>query len=103
MQNAINEAFRVLKPGGRFMCLEFSRVQLQGFDQLYSWYSHLVIPNLGTLVAGDRESYQYLVESIEQFPPQEEFAKMISDGGFSHVTHRNLSYGIAAIHSGVKL
>mmetsp|Transcript_26326 Transcript_26326/g.47211 ORF Transcript_26326/g.47211 Transcript_26326/m.47211 type:complete len:265 (+) Transcript_26326:1965-2759(+) len=100
---ALREAFRVLKPGGRFMCLEFSKVTNPVLAQMYSLHSQYYIPNVGQLVANDRASYVYLVESIERFPSQEEFAFMISKAGFSSVHHRDLTWGIAAIHSGVKL
>ena len=100
---ALSEAFRVLKPGGRFLCLEFSTVDVAGLDRLYDLFSFNVIPALGEMVAGDRDSYSYLVESIRQFPNQARFAAMIADAGFSRVDYRNLSGGIAAIHSGWKL
>jgi demethylmenaquinone methyltransferase/2-methoxy-6-polyprenyl-1,4-benzoquinol methylase len=100
---ALAEAFRVLKPGGRFLCLEFSAVDVAGLDRVYDLYSFNVIPALGRLVAGDAESYRYLVESIRKFPNQARFARMIADAGFERVTVRNLSGGIAAIHSGWKL
>jgi demethylmenaquinone methyltransferase/2-methoxy-6-polyprenyl-1,4-benzoquinol methylase len=97
---ALAEAWRVLKPGGRFMCLEFSRVVLPGLAPLYDAYSFRVLPEIGRWVAGDRASYQYLVESIRRFPPQEELAMRMRQVGFDQVTVRNLSGGIAAIHSG---
>jgi demethylmenaquinone methyltransferase/2-methoxy-6-polyprenyl-1,4-benzoquinol methylase len=100
---ALKEAYRVLVPGGRFMCLEFSKVTNPVLAELYNLHSAYYIPNVGQLVANDRESYVYLVESIQRFPSQEEFAFMISKAGFSSVTHRDLTWGIAAIHSGVKL
>ncbi len=100
---AIAEAFRVLKPGGRFMCLEFSHVIVPGLKQLYDSYSFSVLPKVGEMVTGNRDAYQYLVESIRKFPPQEELATMIRDCGFDQVTVRNLSAGIAAIHSGWRL
>ncbi len=100
---ALEEAFRVLKPGGRFLCLEFSEVAVPVFDKIYETYSRNVIPTLGHLVTGDRESYSYLVDSIKAFPNQARFAAMIEDAGFSRVTHRNLSGGIVAIHSGWKI
>ena len=100
---ALAEAFRVLKPGGRFLCLEFSAVDVAGLDRLYDLYSFNVIPALGGIVAGDAESYRYLVESIRRFPNQARFAAMIEEAGFDRVDYRNLSGGIAAIHSGWKL
>ncbi|SDB51203.1 bifunctional demethylmenaquinone methyltransferase/2-methoxy-6-polyprenyl-1,4-benzoquinol methylase UbiE [Bauldia litoralis] len=103
IERALAEARRVLKPGGRFLCLEFSAVDVAGLDKLYDLFSFRVIPALGEMVAGDRESYAYLVESIRQFPNQARFAAMIADAGFSRVDYRNLSGGIAAIHSGWKL
>jgi demethylmenaquinone methyltransferase / 2-methoxy-6-polyprenyl-1,4-benzoquinol methylase len=102
LDKALAEAFRVLKPGGRFLCLEFSRVQSPGLDDLYDLYSFAVLPRLGELVAGDGAAYRYLAESIRRFPAQAPFAKRIQRAGFSQVKHRNLSGGIAAIHSGWK-
>lgn len=100
---AIAEAYRVLKPGGRFMCLEFSKVVVPGLKQFYDLYSFNVLPKVGEAVTGNREAYQYLVESIRKFPPQEEMAQMCRDAGFARVEVRNLSGGIAAIHSGWRL
>lgn len=100
---AIADAYRVLKPGGRFMCLEFSKVLLPGLRGAYDLYSFHVLPQIGQMVAGDRGAYQYLVESIRRFPPQEEMAAMVRDAGFEKVEVRNLSGGIAAIHSGWRL
>ncbi|CAA7612700.1 bifunctional demethylmenaquinone methyltransferase/2-methoxy-6-polyprenyl-1,4-benzoquinol methylase UbiE [Magnetospirillum sp. SS-4] len=100
---AIKEAYRVLKPGGRFMCLEFSHVVAPGLRQAYEAYSFNVLPKVGEMVTGNRDAYQYLVESIRKFPPQEELAAMIEDAGFGQVSVRNLSAGIAAIHSGWRL
>src|SRR6266851_803835 len=97
------EARRVLKPGGRFFCLEFSRVEPPLLRPLYDLYSFTVLPGLGRLVAGDREAYQYLVESIRRFPPQRELARMIEDAGLEQVRCRNLTGGIAALHSGWRL
>jgi demethylmenaquinone methyltransferase/2-methoxy-6-polyprenyl-1,4-benzoquinol methylase len=100
---ALAEARRVLKPGGRFLCLEFSAVDVAGLDRLYDLYSFNVIPRLGDIVAGDAESYRYLVESIRRFPNQARFAAMIEAAQFERVDYQNLSGGIAAIHSGWKL
>lgn len=100
---ALLEAHRVLKKGGKFICLEFSRVNDYFLQKIYDTYSFTVIPKIGELVLKDRESYQYLVESIRKFPPQDEFKKMIEAAGFSKVSYRNLSGGVAAIHVGVKL
>jgi len=100
---ALKEAHRVLKPGGRFLCLEFSQVDLPGLDKLYDAYSFAVIPRMGKLVTGDAEPYQYLVESIRKFPDQERFKGMIEEAGFVRVNYRNLSGGIAALHSGWRL
>lgn len=101
--DALAEAFRVLRPGGRLMVLEFSQLPNDGLQKLYDLYSFNVIPRMGQLIAGDRDSYQYLVESIRRFPDQETFAAMIRDAGFEQVSYRNLSMGIAALHSGWKI
>lgn len=103
IDKALSEAFRVLKPGGRFLCLEFSSVEVPLLDTLYDAYSLNAIPALGGLVAGDAESYRYLVESIRRFPDQDRFAQMIRDAGFERVRYRNLTGGIAAIHSGWRI
>ena len=97
---ALAEAKRVLRHGGRFLCLEFSRVDVPGLDTLYDLWSFKALPELGARIAGDAESYRYLAESIRRFPPQKEFAAMIEAAGFSQVKVRNLSGGIAALHSG---
>ena len=103
LDRALAEAHRVLKVGGRFMCLEFSEVTVPVLDRLYDFHSFNVIPALGQLAAGDRASYQYLVESIRRFPKQEAFAGLIRQAGFERVTYRNLTGGVAAIHSGWRL
>lgn len=100
---ALREAHRVLKIGGRFLCLEFSECQVPLLDRLYDFHSFEVIPRLGELTAGSAEPYRYLVESIRRFPNQETFAGMIREAGFDRVSYRNLTGGIAAIHSGWKL
>ena len=100
---ALDEAFRVLRPGGRLMVLEFSQVPNDALRRLYDAYSFGVIPRLGQVVAQDRDSYQYLVESIRRFPDQESFAGLIRAAGYEQVKYRNLSMGIAALHSGWKL
>lgn len=100
---ALREAFRVLKPGGRFLCLEFSHVDLPGLDRLYEHYSFNVIPVLGRIVTGDADAYRYLVESIRQFPKPAAFADMIRAAGFSRVSFETMSGGIVALHSGWRL
>nr|WP_245176958.1 bifunctional demethylmenaquinone methyltransferase/2-methoxy-6-polyprenyl-1,4-benzoquinol methylase UbiE [Haematospirillum jordaniae] len=99
IDQALKEARRVLKPGGRFLCLEFSKVLVPGLDRLYDLYSFAVLPRMGQLVAGDRDSYRYLAESIRQFPAQKELADRMVQAGLSRVAVHNLSGGIAAIHS----
>jgi demethylmenaquinone methyltransferase/2-methoxy-6-polyprenyl-1,4-benzoquinol methylase len=101
--DALAEAFRVLRPGGRLMVLEFSQVPNPALQWAYDRYSFNVIPEMGRLIAGDRDSYQYLVESIRKFPDQETFAGMIAGAGFGQVKYRNLTFGVAALHSGWKL
>lgn len=100
---ALAEAYRVLKPGGRFLCLEFSEVDMPMLDKIYEAWSFQAIPRIGQLVTGDGEPYSYLVESIRKFPNQPNFASMISGAGFDRVSFRNYSGGIAALHSGWKL
>ena len=101
--DALSEAYRVLRPGGRLMVLEFSQIPNEMMQKVYDLYSFNVIPVMGQVVANDRDSYQYLVESIRKFPDQEAFAQMIRTAGFGNVSYRNLSMGIAALHSGWKL
>ncbi len=103
IDHALAEACRVLKPGGRFLCLEFSKVDMPVLDRLYEQWSFNAIPKIGRLIVGDGEPYRYLVESIRKFPDQKSFAEMISAAGFEKVTFRNFSGGIAALHSGWKI
>ena len=103
IETVLSEAFRVLRHGGRFLCLEFSEVDVPMLDKIYEAYSFAAIPVLGAAIAGDREAYQYLVESIRTFPNQARFSGMIGRAGFARVKHRNLSGGIAALHSAWKL
>lgn len=103
VDKALTEAYRVLKPGGRFLCLEFSKVDIPVLDKIYDTYSFHLLPKFGELITGDRESYQYLVESIRQFPPQDSFKAMIEEAGFERVTFRNMTGGIVALHSGWKI
>lgn len=103
MEAALAEMRRVLRPGGRFLCLEFSPVSTPGLARLYDLYSFNVLPWIGAVVAGDREAYQYLVESIRRFPDKSELARRMEAAGFEQVTVRSLSGGIAALHSGWRL
>ncbi|MCB1440250.1 MAG: bifunctional demethylmenaquinone methyltransferase/2-methoxy-6-polyprenyl-1,4-benzoquinol methylase UbiE [Nitratireductor sp.] len=103
IDRALKEAYRVLKRGGRLLCLEFSEVEMPMLDRFYDEWSMRAIPPIGKAVTGDAEPYQYLVESIRKFPKQADFAAMISDAGFSRVDWTNYSGGIAALHSGWKL
>tara|TARA_B100000768_G_scaffold89175_1_gene83676 strand:+ start:33208 stop:33960 length:753 start_codon:yes stop_codon:yes gene_type:complete len=102
-QEALNEAFRVLRPGGRLMVLEFSQIPVPLVQKAYDFYSFNVIPRMGKLIANDRDSYQYLIESIRKFPNQETFLSMVRQAGFENANYRNLSLGIAALHSGWKI
>lgn len=102
MQRALAEAFRVLRPGGRFLCLEFSHVENPVAAAVYDAYSFNVIPTLGQAVAGDRASYQYLVESIRRFPSQEDFTSMIRAAGFQYARYSNMTLGVVAVHSAFK-
>ena len=102
-QDALNEAYRVLKPGGRLMVLEFSQIPNAGLQWAYDRYSFNVIPAMGKVIANDSESYQYLVESIRQFPDQNTFLGMVEAAGFGNAKYRNMTMGIAALHSGWKL
>ncbi len=100
---ALSEAFRVLKPGGRFLVLEFSQVPIKKLQSIYDLYSFKAIPKMGKIIVNDSDSYQYLVESIRKFPDQEEFLKLLQYAGFKNSKYRNLSLGIAALHSGWKI
>jgi len=103
IEDALKEAHRVLKRGGRFLCLEFSRADLPVFDRIYDAYSFAAIPALGKAVTGDGGAYRYLVESIRKFPSPDRFAEMIAEAGFARVDFTRLSGGIVAIHSGWKI
>jgi demethylmenaquinone methyltransferase / 2-methoxy-6-polyprenyl-1,4-benzoquinol methylase len=103
IDRALAEAFRVLRPGGRFLCLEFSTVDVPGLDRIYDLFSFNVIPPLGRAVTGDADSYRYLVESIRKFPRPGEFAEMVRAAGFSRVSWQSFSGGIVALHSGWRL
>jgi demethylmenaquinone methyltransferase / 2-methoxy-6-polyprenyl-1,4-benzoquinol methylase len=103
IDRALAEAYRVLKIGGRFLCLEFSAVDVPGLDMLYELYSFQVIPRVGQAVTGDREAYQYLVESIRKFPKPQGFARMIEAAGFRRASFTQMTGGVVAMHSGWKL
>jgi demethylmenaquinone methyltransferase / 2-methoxy-6-polyprenyl-1,4-benzoquinol methylase len=103
IERALAEAYRVLKIGGRFLCLEFSSVDVPGLDKLYEMYSFQVIPRVGEAVTGDRAAYEYLVESIRKFPKLKVFAQMIEAAGFRRVTYKAMTGGVVALHSGWKL
>ena len=102
-QEALNEAFRVLRPGGRLMVLEFSQIPNDLMQRVYDLYSFNIIPRMGQAIARDRDSYQYLVESIRKFPDQDMFLGMVRQAGFENAKYRNLSMGIACLHSGWKI
>ncbi|MFO7759415.1 MAG: bifunctional demethylmenaquinone methyltransferase/2-methoxy-6-polyprenyl-1,4-benzoquinol methylase UbiE [Roseovarius sp.] len=102
-QEALDEAYRVLRPGGRLMVLEFSQIPNEMLQAVYDLYSFHIIPRLGQMIARDRDSYQYLVESIRRFPDQEAFLDIVRAAGFGNAKYRNLSLGIACLHSGWKL
>ena len=103
IDRVLSEAYRVLKPGGRFLCLEFSHVQNPVISTVYDAFSFSVIPKMGQVVAGDEASYQYLVESIRKFPQQAVFGEMIRQAGFRKVEWEDLTFGVAAVHSGWKI
>ncbi len=102
IKGALKEAFRVLKPGGKFLCLEFSKVQSTALESLYNFYSMNIIPLIGKVVANDEEAYRYLVESIRKFPDQIEFKNLIEEAGFINVKYSNMTFGTVAIHTGYK-
>jgi len=102
-QDALAEAYRVLRPGGRLMVLEFSQLPNPMMQKAYDLYSFNVIPRMGQVIANDRDSYQYLVESIRNFPDQETFLGMVQDAGFEQAKYRNMTMGVAALHSGWKI
>lgn len=103
IEKVVEEAYRVLQPGGRFMCLEFSHLNNSAAQWFYDQYSFQLIPVFGQIFAGEWKPYQYLVESIRQFPDQEAFKQIIEEAGFRHVKYENLTLGVVAIHSGFKL
>lgn len=103
IDKALKEAFRILKPGGKFVCLEFSNVNNAVFSKIYNFFSFNVIPQIGKIVMDDKDSYQYLVESIKKFPKQENFKKMIEEAGFDKVKYTNMTDGVVAIHTGWKI
>ena len=103
LKKCLSEAFRVLKPGGRIMILEFSKVENQTLSKIYDAFSFNVVPRLGKLIANDAESYQYLIESIRKFPSQEKLANLVTEVGFRQVKYRNLTQGVVAMHSGWKI
>ena len=103
IDRALKEAYRVLKPGGRFLCLEFSRVDVPFLDKLYDAYSFTVIPAVGKVVTGEGQPYRYLVESIRTFPDREKFKTLIEQAEFSRVSYRSLTGGVVAIHSGWRI
>lgn len=103
IEDALSEAFRVLRPGGRLMVLEFSQLPNAAMQKAYDLYSFNVIPRMGQVIAGDSDSYQYLVESIRKFPGQDRFAEMIRAAGFENVSYRNMTFGVAALHAGWKI
>jgi len=103
IDKGLKEANRVLKKGGKFLCLEFSKVNDIFLQKIYDAYSFKIIPKIGEFVLQDGESYQYLVESIRKFPDQKAFKKMIEEAGFKEVSFKNLTFGVCAIHSGIKI
>jgi|TARA_A100001011_G_scaffold52105_1_gene50167 demethylmenaquinone methyltransferase/2-methoxy-6-polyprenyl-1,4-benzoquinol methylase len=103
LKKCLSEAYRVLRPGGRIMILEFSKIENQTLNKIYDAFSFNVVPRLGKIFANDSESYQYLIESIRKFPSQEKLASLVMEAGFRQVKYRNLTQGVVAIHSGWKV
>ena len=103
IDKALGEAHRVLRPGGRFLCLEFSRVTAAPVGRVYDAYSERALPLLGRLVAGDADSYRYLHESIRRFPPQSDLARRMREAGFERVAWRNMTLGVVALHTGWRI
>ena len=103
LEKTLAEAYRVLKPTGKFLCLEFSKIQNDFIRPLYDFYSFKLIPSIGGYVANNRDAYKYLAESIKLFPDQETFKTIVQDAGFSDVRYKNLTFGVAAIHYGFKI
>ncbi|MBT2135691.1 class I SAM-dependent methyltransferase [Croceibacterium sp. LX-88] len=103
IDKALAEAFRVLKFGGRFFCMEFSTTEWPGFKDVYDFYSHKIVPQVGKAIAGDEDSYRYLIESIRRFPPMPEFERMIREAGFEKTKVEPILGGLVAIHSGWKI
>lgn len=103
LSKALNEARRVLKPCGKFLCLEFSHIDNEHISKIYDYYSMNIIPQIGKLIAGNKEAYQYLVESIRKFPNKDDFAELIKEAGFSKVKYHSLNFGIATIHTAYKI
>ena len=102
LNRSLSEAYRILKPGGRYLCLEFSKIENSGLDFIYKKYSKM-IPSIGKLIVGEKEPYEYLVKSIENFVNQDELIELMKKNGFQNCTYRNLSGGIVSIHSGWKI
>ena len=102
IDKGLSEAYRVLKKGGKFICLEFSKVEDIFLQKIYDTYSFKIIPKIGEFILKDHDSYQYLVESIRKFPDQKSFKKLIENAGFSKVGYQNLTFGACAIHYGFK-